>query len=185
MVHALREYFQYVAASDVFDYGRGFRVTDAFDPAVTVPAVNWVTTNPPFTMAEQLAKKVLDAPTAPSLALLNRSNWSEGGTRYYDIFEKRRPTWIIQFSERVPMIQGAWDPEASSATAYSWFVWARGAPFEQTIHDWFPPTQEAQLTRFSDRAFATPGEAARRRAAKADQTTEPRSADLFGERASG
>lgn len=181
MVHALKEYFQYVAGSDVFDYGKGFPVVDALDPAVKVPAVDWVITNPAFILAEQLAKKVLDAPTFPSLALLNRSNWSEGGGRYYDIFAKRRPTWIVQFSERVPMIQGAWDPEASSATAYSWFIWVRGTPFERTEHEWFPPTQEAQFTRFSDRAFAMPGEAARRRAAKAEETHQPRPADLFGE----
>jgi hypothetical protein len=27
------------------------------------------------------------------------------------------------FAERVPMLKGRWDPDASSATAYAWFVW--------------------------------------------------------------
>lgn len=185
MVHALREYFEYVAGSDVFDYGKGFPVVDALDPATKVPPVQWVISNPAFTMAERIALKVLDAPTFPSLALLVRSNWAEGETRFHKVFAKRRPTWILQFSERVPMIEAAWDPEASTATAYAWFVWARGLPFEQTVFDWFPPGQKQKHTHLRDMAFAMPGEAARRRAAKAEEDAEPRSADLFEERANG
>jgi hypothetical protein len=28
-----------------------------------------------------------------------------------------------QFAERVHMVKGRWNPDASSATAYAWFVW--------------------------------------------------------------
>jgi hypothetical protein len=56
---------------------------------------------------------------------------------------------IAPFVERVPMVKGRWDPDASTATCYAWFVWVRDtaprAPF------WIPPGCRTALTRADDR----------------------------------
>jgi hypothetical protein len=66
------------------------------------------------------------------------------------------------------MIEGCWDPEAKSATAYAWFVWMNGGlrpnRRPELIH--IPPGMKRFYTRSSDELLANRGEAARRRAAK-------------------
>ena len=71
------------------------------------------------------------------------------------------------FSERVPMVKGRWDPEASSATAYSWFIWmtaealrdspareasqaAREFDFRAHLEWHVPPGTRDRLTRPDD-----------------------------------
>jgi hypothetical protein len=185
MVVPLREAFGFVAAADVHDYGRGFQVADVLDPATKVPAVDWVITNPPFSLAEQIAPAVLTSAAAPSLALLVRLNWAEGQERHRQLFNKRPPSLIAQYADRVPMMEGAYDPELSSATAYAWFVWFRGLPYERTEFTWIPPGMPRKWFRAGDLELAAPGEAARRRAArKADEAAVGGATeitiDLFG-----
>jgi hypothetical protein len=52
------------------------------------------------------------------------SVWLEGAERYHKLFADRPPTIVAQFCERVPMVKGRWDPDASTATSYAWFVWS-------------------------------------------------------------
>jgi hypothetical protein len=47
------------------------------------------------------------------------------------LFRDRPPTLYAPFVERVPMVKGRWDPGASTATSYAWFVW-RKAPVGST-----------------------------------------------------
>jgi len=72
-----------------------------------------------------------------------RSAWSEGGDCYRDLFSKHPPALIAQFAEGVLMVKGRWNPDASSATAYAWFVWRAPAPGE-TRFMWIPPGQRAR-----------------------------------------
>jgi hypothetical protein len=58
---------------------------------------------------------------------------------------------IAQFVERVPIVKGRWDPDASSATAYAWFVW-RPSVTGETIFRWIPPGRRTVLARPDDRA---------------------------------
>jgi hypothetical protein len=89
--------------------------------------IDWVITNPPFNLALDFALRGLEL-AREGVALLVRSVWLEGAERYRSLFAKHPPAIVAQFVERVPMTKGRWDPDASTATAYSWFVWSKLAP---------------------------------------------------------
>jgi hypothetical protein len=55
------------------------------------------------------------------------SGWiAKGVARYERLFSDRPPTAYAPFAERVPIVRGRWDPDASTATSYAWFVWHKG-----------------------------------------------------------
>jgi hypothetical protein len=110
---------------------------------------DWIITNPPFNGAWHFAKRALLE--ARGVALLVRSNWAEGGERYEQIFRDKPPTVIAQFCERVPMVKGRWDPEASTATSYAWFVWDGTETTLRTSFIWIPPGQRVALEHLNDR----------------------------------
>lgn len=154
----LEEFGARVFASDVIDYGctvAGKRVLDAVGSFVgegpdVMPAraADWIVTNPPFRLAADFFERGISE--APHVALLLRSNWAEGVDRYERIFSKHPPLAIAQFVERVPMVRGRWDPDATTATAYAWFVWLRGASVGTRML-WIPPGQRQALTYPDDR----------------------------------
>ena len=145
-----------VIATDIFDYGYGSTLVDFLD-ARLAPAfsdcADWIVTNPPFKPADQFALRALDLARI-GVALLLRIQWVEGEERYYSLFRDRPPTVIAPFVERVPMLRGRWDPNASTATCYGWFVWLHGAAPRAPY--WIPPGSKARLTDADDRRrFAT------------------------------
>jgi len=161
MARVLAESARLVFASDVHDYGDGFRlnvigsfVGDGPDKAYAPCAPDWIITNPPFRLAVEFFERAID--DAKHVALLVRSNWAEGGDRYARVFAKHPPLAVAQFVERVPMVRGRWNPDASTATAYAWFVWLRHSSVE-TRMIWIPPGQRKALTKADDVArFAAP-----------------------------
>lgn len=62
------------------------------------------------------------------VALLVRTSFLEGIGRHERLFARFPPEWILQFTERVPMVKGRLDGNASTATAYCWIVWAQPCP---------------------------------------------------------
>jgi hypothetical protein len=151
MSRALQEYFEYVLESDVVDYGRG-GVFDFLSAETTVsdPAVNWIITNPPFNKAQQFIEKAQSIATE-GVAMLVRTSFLEGIMRYQTMFMHNPPDIVAQFSERVPMVKGRYDPKASTATSYAWLVWYAG-PKEankKTILMWIPPCKR-ELMREGD-----------------------------------
>jgi len=147
MVEVLQEHVAIVRGSDVFDYGRGYAVADFLDRDTgMLPAVDLICTNPPFNAAVKFALRALD--TAPVVALLLRTAWIEGEARYESLFRDRPPTVFAPFVERVAMLKGRWDPNASTATAYAWFVWLKGETPRAPI--WIPPGQKRMRTRPDD-----------------------------------
>jgi hypothetical protein len=138
-----------VIATDIFDYGYGARLLDFLEerPAFRACA-DWIVTNPPFKPADRFALRALELAEV-GVALLLRTQWLESEERYFSIFRDRPPTLFAPFVERVPMLRGRWDPDASTATSYSWFIWLRGvaprAPF------WIPPGCRTALTHADDR----------------------------------
>ncbi|GJD58133.1 hypothetical protein [Methylobacterium dankookense] len=147
MAEVLAEDIALVRGSDVFDYGRGYAVADFLDPATRMtPPVDLIATNPPFNVAVEFAERALEQ--AGAVALLLRTAWIEGEERYQRLFRDRPETLFAPFVERVPMLRGRWDPTASTATAYAWFVWVRGAAPLPVFR--IPPGCRRTLTKPTD-----------------------------------
>lgn len=137
MARVLTEYGASVQSSDVVDYGHG----DVFDYLETpCDAVDWVITNPPFSLAEQFINKAISE-TRIGVAMLVRTSFIEGAKRHERLFTKHPPYALYQFVERVPMFKGRVDPKGSSATAYCWMVWEKGYTGNTNLF-WIPPCRK-------------------------------------------
>lgn len=164
MAHALREYFDVTHASDVFDYrpewmfleddeqqALGDFTTEGLLPlGIKGDQVDWVITNPPFRLAHAFIQRAL-AVSGIGCAVLVRTAFLEGGTRYRELFSQTPPTMIAQFAERIILTKGIvrdpaklyWDIDAkkwkrpTTATAYCWLVWVHG--MRRQPFDWIPP----------------------------------------------
>lgn len=156
MARVLAERAREVFSSDVHDYGWGHAVHDFLMPylpdGLTAP-VDWLVTNPPFRLAEQFVHRGLEI-ASKGVAMLVRSAFSESVQRYESLYRDRKPAIVAQFVERVPMVKGRVDEDASSATAYCWMVWTT-APAAQTELVWIPPCR-SQLERKGDYSEAEP-----------------------------
>lgn len=154
MSRVLEEYADHVFASDVYDYQYAHNIgsfVGAGPDVIQMPAglkAGWVITNPPFNLALEFAQRAIEEAT-DGVALLVRSVWSEGGARYDKLFAKTPPMIIAQFCERVPMVKGRWDPKASTATAYSWYVWQQRFA-GRTEFRWIKPGARVRYSKPDD-----------------------------------
>jgi hypothetical protein len=153
MAHGLADYFETVFASDVHDYGAGFPTADFF--AFVRGDKDWIVTNPPFNLAAEFVQHGLTL-ARRGVAMLVRLNFLEGQRRH-PLLHGANPVRVVSpFAERVPMVKGRWDPEASSATAYAWFFWASpGAAWAAELPDApilapIPPGSKSRLSRRED-----------------------------------
>lgn len=152
MAEVLREYFDDVHCSDVHDYGKGYEIGSFTGVGIDVVpscAVDWVITNPPFNRAAEFVERAM-CEAGIGVAMLLRTSWLEGGQRWTEVFSRRPPSIVAVFSERVPMVKGRFDPNASSATSYSWFIWLAPYGHDATRLVWVPPGQCNRLTRPDD-----------------------------------
>eukprot|EP01034_Spumella_vulgaris_P010549 gene10549-13384_t len=118
LMRGLASYFSTRWASDIFDYGVGATQGDYLFESPP-GAVDFIITNPPFRLAHAFIDKALrDARIG--CAFLVRTSFLEGVTRYESLWSRCPPTFVAQFAERVPMVKGRCDPEASTATSYCW-----------------------------------------------------------------
>lgn len=190
MVRPLQELFGAVDYSDVADWGMKPEIRDFCEesPARLIEdghaIPHWVITNPPFEIATTFLDHALDI-AIEGVAMFLRLGWLAGQERYHNIFSYRPPTFVCPFSERVALIEGVWDPEASTATDYVWFVWIKDQMSEEGQADarvrHLRPGMQDLYSRMSDMDLATPGEAARRAAArKAAAANQSDQAELFG-----
>lgn len=150
MAKALAEYFDYVRASDVHDYGIGAHIEDFLMP-YPMPDFDWIVTNPPFRLASQFVEMALSRAKV-GVAMLVRLQFLEGAGRYNRLFSIARPTWILQFTERVTLLKGRlYSPESDdrSATAYCWLVWTKPVHNYETRFSWIAPCR-ARLERPED-----------------------------------
>lgn len=158
MVRPLQEYFVDVIASDIFDYGQGYKVEDYLFPG-PMPVAQFIIFNPPFRLGLQFIHKAFDTPCWAGVAAIVRTAFLESEERYTHLFKENPPTVVAQFVERVIMTKGIvrdpnvpyWDGEKwrrpTTATSYCWLYWQRGAPRRPTI--WIPPCRK-QLERPGD-----------------------------------
>lgn len=158
----LAEYFGRVHASDVYPHGYG--AVGSFignagldlDIARCPFAPDWIITNPPYSLAVEVVERAL-AEAREGVAVLVRTLWIESDDRY-QLFCRHEPWMVATFAERVPMVQYRWDPEASTATSYSWIVWLKtGGVFARPRGPapsyngmLIPPVCRATLTREDD-----------------------------------
>ena len=148
MIKPLRETFGWVYGSDAVEHDVScpFPVFDflLYPPETTF---DWIITNPPFQLGEQFASRALRIANY-GVALLVRGQFLEGIGRYERLYRERPPSDVLVFTERVPMVEGRLDRNASSATMYVWMVWRKAAPHGTHIH-WLPPCR-SKLERDSD-----------------------------------
>lgn len=152
MSRALSEYFESVHSTDAHDYGAG-QIRDFLFPG-DEPTFDWIITNPPFRLAEQFAHTMIDR-ARWGCAILVRTAFLEGVGRYSSLFSKRKPSDILQFTERVPMHKGRVVEKGSTATAYCWIVWRcqpyKPGPSGGPVMGWIPPCRR-RLERPGDYA---------------------------------
>jgi hypothetical protein len=146
MVRPLEEYFLAVDACDVHDYGAGYRVED-FLFAQDLLEVDWTFMNPPFRLAQQFIQKA-KRESRVGVAALVRSAFLEGIGRFNDFYAPDPPDYVFQYVERVPMVKGRYDHNASTATSYCWIVWLKHGMADTRLR-WIPPCRK-RLERASD-----------------------------------
>jgi hypothetical protein len=157
----LAEYGLAVTATDIFDYSvdgwqpPGWAETFDFldDDAVVPISADWIITNPPF--GDKALPFVLDALALArtGVAMFFRQQWLEGIERYEDLFEHQPPTLYAQFTERVNLCKGRWDPAGTTATAYCWLVWIKDMGPQPVF--WIPPGRRSEHFRADDEARFT------------------------------
>ena len=103
-----------VVATDLYDYGYGRAPVDFLSEPPPASS-DWIITNPPFNAACDFTLRALDL-ASEGVAMLVRTSWVESIGRYEKVFRDRPPTLFAPFVERVPMVKGRWDPDASTAT---------------------------------------------------------------------
>lgn len=139
MSAALAEYFDGVISSDIFDYGFG-SVADFLNSTYEADSFDWVITNPPFKLAEQFIVRSMKI-ARRGVAMLTRTVFIESEGRYERLFKVTPPSRFAQFAERVPMVEGRLDREATTATAYAWLVWEKDRLGSCELV-WIPPCRK-------------------------------------------
>lgn len=139
MAKVLKEYFAEVRCADAYRYGYA-DVRDFLTYPYETNAVDWVITNPPFRLAEEFVLRALTV-ARRGVAVLARTVFLESVGRFERIFRDIPPSKFAQFVERVPMVKGRLDGNASTATGYAWFVWEKGANETQRLL-WIPPCRK-------------------------------------------
>lgn len=152
-IEPAREYLPEIGASDIHDYGKGYRVDDFLgaDP----PRADWIATNPPFGKAAEFIARGLEF-ARHGVLMLCRIALLEGAGRFELMYGGANPlTVCAPFVERVPMQLGSWDPELHSATCYAAFVFLKGAAPRPIMP--IPPGTRDRLWKPTDVArFAVP-----------------------------
>lgn len=152
MVKPLLEAFGGVRASDVHQYqpflaGGDHELLDFALAGWRESQLDVIVMNPPFRLAFEFIETGLKLGRR-AVGVLVRSAFLESESRYKRLWSKRPPTFVLQFSERVVMLEGrlvrrgAIDPftgkKSTSATAYSWLVWIAGDDRETRMR-WLAP----------------------------------------------
>lgn len=153
MAEVLGEYFRSVLATDIHGHGYSPILMDFLNPPERRIAVDWIITNPPF--EDRVLKFILQALrlTGTGVAVFVQLRYLEGIERYQKLFSIAPPTIIAPFVERVPLVMGRLDPDASTTTAFVWLVWVKGMPPQAPF--WIPPGCSKSLSKPDDVARFT------------------------------
>ncbi len=150
MAYGLSDYFADMILTDIHDHGckELHHVVDFLSEDLDDLEADWIVTNPPFILGEAFIRIAMPR-ARRGVAMLLRLVFLEGGKRFHLLHEDCPLYAVAPFSERVPMVKGRWDPEASSATAYAWFFWLKGHQGPARVLP-IPPGTKTRLSRPHD-----------------------------------
>ena len=98
--------------------------------------IGTVIINPPFKHIEQFVNKSLEI-AKDKVILFARNQFTEGQSRYENIFKNNPPTRIYQYVDRVACAKdGDFNKTLSSNMAFGWFVWDKNTSNKDTIFKW-------------------------------------------------
>lgn len=125
LVHALKDYFEDVRASDIYPHGgRVSVVRDYLGPPEPMDDADWVVTNPPFDGSADFVRTALKR-ARRGVAILQRLTWIETVGRHDLFFGDEPLTLKVSFAQRTQMRLGMWDPEGSGQTPCAWYLWLK------------------------------------------------------------
>ena len=122
----LRELGLCVHGLDIHDHGIGEPFGDFLKTPFDVDSYDAVITNPPFKLAEAFVTKGLEI--AEQVIILCRLSFLNSVGRYDLHFAGPGGNLktLMPCIERVPMVLGRYNPQASTATEFAWFHYERG-----------------------------------------------------------
>lgn len=128
MSNVLEMTSQEVRSTDLYERGYG---ESGIDFRTSEEKSSNIVTNPPFNAAEEFVHSGLRNATS-KFALLLRLAFLEGAGRQHSIFQKKPPSRVRVFSERITFYPKNVEQKGSGTTAYAWFVWdqAHSGPTE-------------------------------------------------------
>lgn len=118
-------------SSDLID--RGFGET-GIDFLKTYKKVDWIITNPPYSLATEFVEHSLEC--ADNVALLCKIQFLEGVKRY-KFFKEHPPKKVYVFSSRLKIYKNGVKTNNSTMLCFAWFIWEKSFKGE-TIIDWIP-----------------------------------------------
>ena len=143
MAHVVKSVYPRLICNDIVDLGYpGTSTCDFIAPlaAPSLPQVDGVIMNPPFTFINEFLLRALDLAQV-FVACLGRIQLLEGKTRYATIFREQPPNQVGVFVKRL----GFWRCDtamnyqfAGTQASYAWFVWDVRDTSPTTSHiTWF------------------------------------------------
>lgn len=109
------------------NYGEG-----EIDFLNTWKSVDWIITNPPYSLGLEFAKHGLEC--SQNVCLLLKIQFVEGSKRY-KFFKENPPKKILVFSKRLDINKNGVKTKNSTMFCFAWFIWERGYKGD-TILDW-------------------------------------------------
>lgn len=114
-------------STDLIDRGYG---EPNIDFLKTTKKVDWIITNPPYSLATEFVKHALDC--ADNVAFLCKIQFLEGVKRH-DFFIKHPPKKVFVFSSRLKIYKNGIKTNNSTMMCFAWFVWEKSFKGETTI----------------------------------------------------
>lgn len=163
MAIPLREYFDLVWASDLYNRGFGDAHGEFWDFLTVLPDLqfpegtfDWFITNPPFgVLAQQFVERALAHKPKCGVAVFVPLRWLETIDRVATLFLVHPPAIVAVFAERVPLHKGRYDPNGGTATAYCWIVFRTDQKASLTQLIWVPPGSKGRFSKLSDLDLAS------------------------------
>lgn len=116
-------------STDLINRGYG---EHGIDFLKTQKKVDWIITNPPYSIATDFVIHALWC--SSNVAMLLKIQFLEGVARY-DFFKNNPPKQVFVFSKRLQIVKNGESMKNSTMMCFAWFVWEKGFKGSPSI-DW-------------------------------------------------